>query len=326
MVTPLASYPSHPPKTASELATKLISGGLNGVSHKTLTKHIQQVGYFRLKGYWYPFLTPDANNPRKRRLPFMPGTYFRTIWKNYIFDQELRALAFDGIATIETYLKNYLATQLSLFGGEFGYMNTNGLPQLTFETHIKCIQDLRRSCTKSALPYLKHFCGTYNEPIPPYWMVVGCLTYGSLKTYFYEGAPTEIQKALAKNLKLLTPNSNPSYQANVKMLSNWLETIRVVRNMIAHHDRFWNENNRKIQPQLPQHLEAEPNWWGNMWDPFRPKGGSATFLTMENFLLTKGLGSNRWHRRFISFMHRNNHINATEMGFPDYWESMQLWQ
>lgn len=151
------SYPQHPPKDFSDLAVTLIKNGLGGVDAGTLERHLEQVGYFRLKGYWYPFLGPSSSCDHKHVLPFREGTQFQQIWCRYIFDQELRTLVFDGIITFEIYLKSFLAHELSLFGGEFGYTKPEGLPELSFDDYLACINSLRASFTKSNLPYLKHF-------------------------------------------------------------------------------------------------------------------------------------------------------------------------
>lgn len=141
----LHPYPQHPPKSVGDLAAKLIENGLGGVDRPTLERRIEQVGYFRLKGYWYPFLTPIPDRPAKRVLLFCEGTRFHDIWDQYVFDQELRVLVFDGIITIEIYLKSFLAHELSLFGGEFGYMTQAGLPELSYDEHLACLDSLRRT-------------------------------------------------------------------------------------------------------------------------------------------------------------------------------------
>ncbi|MBS6205276.1 MAG: Abi family protein [Bifidobacterium catenulatum] len=151
------SYPQHPPKDFSDLAATLIKNGLGGADAETLERRLEQVGYFRLKGYWYPFLGPSSSCGHKHVLPFREGTQFQQIWCRYIFDQELRTLVFDGIITFEIYLKSFLAHELSLFGGEFGYTKPEGLPELSFDDYLACINSLRASFTKSNLPYLKHF-------------------------------------------------------------------------------------------------------------------------------------------------------------------------
>lgn len=225
---------------------------------------------------------------------------------------------FDGIITFEIYLKSFLAHELSLFGGEFGYTTPEGLPELSFDDYLACINSLRASFTKSNLPYLKHFKRTYKDPLPPYWMIVGCLSYGTLKGYFYQESPDSVKRKLAAKLHIFNPNPNPAVHGDIKILSNWLETIRQVRNMVAHHDRFWNETSTRIVPKLPKHRSGSHanEWWGNDWDAFRTDStGPAAFLTMENYLLQQIDGS-AWKNKFISLMDRYPEIPATEMGFP----------
>ena len=66
------SYPQHPPKDFSDLAATLIKNGLGGVDAEALERHLEQVGYFRLKGYWYPspwsilLMRPQACPPVQR--------------------------------------------------------------------------------------------------------------------------------------------------------------------------------------------------------------------------------------------------------------------
>lgn len=67
------SYPQHPPKDFSDLAVTLIKNGLGGVDAETLERHLEQVGYFRLKGYWYPFFSPSSSCDHKHVLPFREG-------------------------------------------------------------------------------------------------------------------------------------------------------------------------------------------------------------------------------------------------------------
>ena len=158
-------------------------------------------------------------------------------------------------------------------------------------------------------------------------MIVGCLSYGTLKGCFYQGSPDSVKRKLAAKLHIFNPNTNPAVHGDIKILSNWLETIRQVRNMVAHHDRFWNETSTRIVPKLPKHRSGSHanEWWGNDWDAFRTDStGPAAFLTMENYLLQQIDGS-AWKNKFISLMDRYPEIPATEMGFPEDWRSLALW-
>lgn len=55
--TKLPPYPSHPYRDSADLAQLLLDNGLTGISVQDLADRLELVGYYRLKGYWYPFLT-----------------------------------------------------------------------------------------------------------------------------------------------------------------------------------------------------------------------------------------------------------------------------
>lgn len=110
MDTARIPYPSHPYQSSANLASMLIQNGLSGISQHDLAQKIDLAGYYRLKGYWYPFLTKDQTNIGKRKLPFQPGTAWNTIEERYTFDQELRNIVFDGIVTIEVFLKSNISS------------------------------------------------------------------------------------------------------------------------------------------------------------------------------------------------------------------------
>lgn len=111
-------------------------------------------------------------------------------------------------------------------------------------------------------------------------MIVGCLSYGTLKGCFYQGSPDSVKRKLAAKLHIFNPNTNPAVHGDIKILSNWLETIRQVRNMVAHHDRFWNETSTRIVPKLPKHRT--------------PMNGGATIGTLSERTLPAPPLSSPW--------------------------------
>lgn len=71
--TKLPPYPGHPYRDSADLARQLLDNGLIGISVQDLADRLEVVSYYRLKGYWYPFLTPLAGS-NKLKLPFLPRT------------------------------------------------------------------------------------------------------------------------------------------------------------------------------------------------------------------------------------------------------------
>lgn len=317
-----APYTGHPYQTSQALAQRLISNNLTGVTVQYLAGRIDLVGYYRLKGYWYPYLTPCEGNSGKRQLPFQAGTTWKAIWDHYTFDQQLRDVVFDGIVILEVFLKNHIASELAAANGPFGYTQPKGLPNLDPNQYKKAITCFKNGFQRSTLPHISHFRNTYSDQLPPIWMLTGCLSYGEFQKALYTGSDTAIKEDLAAQLGIIAHNTR---KGNKKILGDWLETIRVVRNKTAHHDRLWNDKNKYIKPMIPRAVRNDPNWWSNDWKPFATSQGIATFLTMENYLLNQ-LGVMHWHKDFMQLMRNNPQINTDEMGFPSGWQQLKLWR
>ena len=75
------SYPAHPYQSSSDLATTLVQNGLCGIAAYDLAKN-NLVGYYRLKGYWYPFLALIRTLPARELCLSRPtphGMLFGTV-------------------------------------------------------------------------------------------------------------------------------------------------------------------------------------------------------------------------------------------------------
>lgn len=290
------SYPAHPYQSSSDLATTLVQNGLCGIAAYDLAKN-NLVGYYRLKGYWYPFLTPDTDTPGKRTLPFQANTSWNVIWDRYTFDQQLRNIVFDGIVTIEVFIKSYIASELAKGARPFGYTCPAGLPALSASEHQSAAASFTKDFQMSSLPHLRHFNKMHSEPLPPVWMLADCMTCGAFKETLYKGSDPAVRVQLAAH----GITTHQTAHGNEKLLGDWVESIRIPRNMTAHHERLRNSKNQKLMPTRPVSHPKDPSWWGNDWDPFRQSRGPAAFLTMEHYLL-KQLGVTQWRNDFINLM------------------------
>ena len=69
---------------------------------ESLIRHLKEVGYYRLSGYWYIFKrcnAAEAADPTDER--FVEGTTFEEIWGLYTFDRQLRLVTLDAIERVE---------------------------------------------------------------------------------------------------------------------------------------------------------------------------------------------------------------------------------
>ncbi len=103
-------------------ADLLIQRGL--IADKALLiKILENVNYYRLSGYLYPFRQPDDT--------FKPGTTLDRAWRHYTFDRRFRLIVMDAIERVEVSVRTRLIYELSRFNGAFGYAEPAALPQLS---------------------------------------------------------------------------------------------------------------------------------------------------------------------------------------------------
>lgn len=80
---------------------QLRSRGMIIKDEESASRHLQNISYYRLSGYWYPYrcrdtnATSKANTLLKRTDEFWSGTSFEEVRKLYVFDQKLRALVLE---------------------------------------------------------------------------------------------------------------------------------------------------------------------------------------------------------------------------------------
>ena len=76
-----------PPLTLDQQAELLLNRGLQGVSKEELIAELSRIGYYRLRGYTYPYQNNSLDNS-----PFLPNACWAYIQSDYIFDSKLRNL------------------------------------------------------------------------------------------------------------------------------------------------------------------------------------------------------------------------------------------
>jgi abortive infection bacteriophage resistance protein len=90
---------SKPAESLSALYAKMAARGLGVSTPADLQTALENIGYYRLGGYAYPFLIPPD------REVFKSGTTWEQIARIYEFDRELRLLVSDAVERIEVGLR-----------------------------------------------------------------------------------------------------------------------------------------------------------------------------------------------------------------------------
>lgn len=241
-----------------------------------LIRHLQDVGYYRLSGYWHIHKKHGSDE-------FWEGTRFKRVWDMYVFDRQFRLVVLDAVKRVEVYMRTQLAYLLAEQTGPFGFLDRNNLPRLTEERYEhfmdKCHDAYGR--TKTGEPFAKHFHDKYGDKhdLPPYWMLVNVMDFGMVVT-LYKGSPVPVRQQIAKELGV----SN-------KVLDSWLVTVNTVRNICAHRGRLWN---RIIgnPPMIPRASE-----WH---DPHEVKNDKMFgTLTVLSYLLERVAPDTEWRARLL---------------------------
>lgn len=266
--------------------------------------HLQDVGYYRLSGYWHIYIKHDGSDV------FWEGTTFQRIWDIYIFDRQFRLLVLDAEERLEVYMRTQLSHLLAEQTGSFGFLNPSDLPRLDNDGYLyfmkKCHEVYNRA--KNGEPFAKHFHDKYGDKhdLPPYWMLVNMMDFGMVVT-LYKGSPVAIRKQIADDLGV-----------SAKVLDSWLVTINTVRNICAHHGRLWNKVIGN-PPMIPKASE-----WH---DPHEVKNDKIFgTLTILSYLLERIAPDTNWRKRLLDKVLTLSPSNQIRMGFIDNWQECPLWK
>ena len=309
-----------PASSLPALYAKITSRGLSVENPDELKAALENLGYYRIGGYAYPFLTPPD-----RKL-FKPGTTWNQIARIYEFDRELRLLVSDAIERIEVALRARLVSATTMEALPSSATASPGASPSTWGPHwyldasrfhpkfdhVKFIANVEKEVgvkydpttrlrilpANHAEKFIEHYYAKYGDPcLPPFWMVAEVLTLGSL-SLLYNGLGDPSLKA-----RIALP-----FGLTAKVMANWLHCLSHLRNICAHHGRLWNRT-FSISPKVPPHLAA------TIRAPNRFEGHAR--LLMEMLRVTAP--TDNWKTKFRALLARFPEIDPSAMGFDSSW-------
>ena len=279
---------------------------------ENLIRHLADIGYYRLSGYWYIFKRqPKGDKDGMQDERFIEGTSFDQLWHLYIFDRQFRLIVLDAIERVEIYFRTQLAYELARETGTFGFLDASNLPRLNRDEYDKFIARCKDELRRSREPFAVHFKEAYSDEheLPPYWILVNLMDFGTMLRLF-SGAPAKIRNKLANDLGVSS-----------RVLESWLVTINTVRNICAHHGRLWNRGigTRPIIPKQSKH----PEWH----EPFSVRSDNMFgILTILSYLLEHIAPETFWRERLFKLLGRLSFGELRRMGFTKGWQECPLWK
>ena len=283
--------------------------------------YLNNISYYRLKGYWWDMQTHFVNHT------FSINSNFEEVIARYNFDRQLRLILFDAIEIIEISLRTKLIYHLSQAYGGLWY-----LEEALFEDirlHKRHVEELKIEFARSGEIFAKDFRKKYptestNTDIwissenPDVWIIFEVATFGTLSKIYKNIQHQLHQKSIIANEFGLNLHSE---------LSSWLEAISYLRNIVAHHSRVWGRNMVK-RITMPKNIRN--SWLNQTTVSTQQRNVKQTkpFLVISTmvYLCNAVNPNNEIKNKLITLFSDNPNIPINKYGFFDNWRQEPIWQ
>lgn len=293
-----------PALTTEDHYALLLQRGLIIEDKNFFLKTIDQIGYYRLSGYMYPFQSASGDHQ------FKANTYFDQILKTYLFDEQLRLIIFEEIGRIEVSFRSKISNIMALQYGVHWYLDPVFFNKLSF--HNSVIEHVTNYCEETSEPFILNYKSKYTHPaLPPSWMTFEILTFGSLVNIYLN---------LRDEIKAKDEISG-YYNLPKPVFESWLKSLHYLRNCVAHHSRTWNKR-IPLKPIIPMRRKFKMLQFTDEETNRRLYGILSCMLYLQAALSDPSLFKQKLKHLFEDFPD----INLSYMGFPDSWKEEVLWQ
>jgi abortive infection bacteriophage resistance protein len=299
------------PKTFAEQLVLLKKRGLIVDNPAKAERVLENISYNRLSNYWEPFL----REPKDEEI-FQEGVHFKTIFRRYQFDSELRTLVFNAIEQIEVALRTQLIYHLShQFNSGYGYREVSLYQNET--SYFRTMSKIADAEKASRQTFVEKFKRKYTNEHLPSWKSFELLSFRTLYN-LYANLKKSDQKLAVSNY----------FGLHHTVFESWLNTLVYLRNICAHHARFWNV----VLTYSPVWPKKTKYAWIDRWEN-EPENLSTkdkrlkTYagLCIIQYCLTTVNPYNKFSERLFGLLQRFKEIPNAAMGAPENWQDQPLW-
>lgn len=288
-------------QTPEELAHKLISKNLQGITHAELSRILSSISYYRLRGYIYYYFHSNSDNKIIKEY-----ITWDNIWNDYNFDNELRTLLYREIGKIEVVLRTLLVNTFSEEHGPLWYNDST----LFYDNkaYEKDINELNKNWARSNEKFKSHFTKKYQSP-PPCWMIFETASFGNLSKIYENIKKCSAKENIAKYFEF---NKNTE-----SILISWFRHLVFIRNIIAHYGRLFS----KHFITQPKNFKQKCGILGNN------TAGNKLFITIvitAYLLRYSGNDYIGFIRDLKCLLNKYPTVNIDLMGFPANWENTPI--
>ncbi|EHH2471566.1 MULTISPECIES: Abi family protein [Vibrio] len=284
------------------LLDKLKQRGLVIPDENAALNALKFIGYFRLRGYCYPFYQMTQERKPLPVLPktFIEGTTFDDIVSLYEFDRRVRLLIIEEIQKVEVGLRTCISEHMANSHGPHWFMNLAVLsPTFEYDGFHARIKDAKEL-------FISHYYDNYQSPsLPPSWMITEVLTFGTWSRLYADLFLSD-QKAIAKQFDVKSG----------EVMGSWFHCLSHLRNLCAHHNRVWNRSFQVFMPRDTKELKEHMTRKNTLYSR----------LCVIKHLSDQVSVSNGLTERLLSLLESAPKVVTLEqMGFLEGWQEHTLW-
>ena len=250
-------------------------------------KFLRIYNYYFVTGYLHPYKTSDDK---------YKNISFNGIVTQIKFDMRLREICMYALDIIEKGLKTIIAYEFShnYENGNIAYAYSLYFPN-DEDKHTRLMEHYNVSLNNNKeLPYVKHNMKTYE--ILPTWVAIELFTLGNIEKFF----------------SMLDTNTKKKIEDIIgfpkNKIQNWIENLRIFRNMVAHNQRLYNFSILSIPKKAKEYNKQT----GKIFD----------YVIVMKYLF---LDDEDWNTYVLPrfeyiFEVFKNDIDLKCIGFPDDWK------
>ncbi|KQG97393.1 hypothetical protein APC57_02175 [Acinetobacter baumannii] len=296
---------SKKPNSINDLITKITNRGLDCSNHALTEQSLKYIGYYRLRGYFYPFYKMDISQRKATPIEpksFVPNVKLENILDLYEFDRKLRLIILEEIQKVEVALRTCLSEYMCN-----KYNNAHWFMDMSIVSNGFKHEGLFQKIQDSKEQFIKHYQDKYDSPkYPPSWMIAETLSFGTWSKV-YKDLLSEDKKEIARALNI--PSAD--------IMESWFHTLSHLRNLCAHHNRIWNRNFGVFPPRTLDILASHFTKKHTLYSRLVPLRHLSNNVSISN-----GMTERLQHL----FNSAPPIVTLEKMGFITDWNQSDLWK
>lgn len=191
-------------------------------------RHLTNIGLFRLKPYRKLFY-------RNGEKTFRPDVHFEDVHSLYRFDRTLRNICMAALERIEVSIRTVISNVMSeQYGPHWFLQKKVFVPDYYLQRYGSLLKNIDFCSGKKdperGNPASRSYYVEYSDPPhPPSWVIIEVMTMTSFSKIYMNIRKTKYKKRISGN-----------YGFDKDDFGTWYHAMSLMRNICAHHDRFWN--------------------------------------------------------------------------------------